>query len=101
MPTGGVVSLLNPLVYQDHIPLGIICIASWLLELVAALFDPVMLPVILILKDLISTVLLVEGDNLLPGMHPIWQKLLHSQDPGICLVICFALHFRHPQQGRG
>ncbi len=33
--------LLNPLAPQDYIPLGITWVASWLLELVAALFNPV------------------------------------------------------------
>jgi hypothetical protein len=85
-------SLLNPLASQDHIPLGITWVTSQLLELVAALFYPVPLGVIVILKD---PLVVVEGWNLLSALHPVWQKLLHNRDQGICLVTCFAFCLGH------
>jgi hypothetical protein len=61
-------SLLNPLAAQDHFPLGITWGASWLPELVAALLNPVPLHIIVILKDQLSTTVLVVGWNLLPAL---------------------------------
>ncbi len=85
-------SLLNLPASQDYIPLGINWVASCLLELVAALLDPVPLDIIMIPKDQLPTVVLVKGCNLLP------QKLLHHQDQCIHLVIGFALCSGHVQQ---
>jgi len=42
--------LLDPLAPQEHYPLGITWVASWLFKLVAALFDPVLLHVIILSK---------------------------------------------------
>ncbi len=63
--------LLNPLAPQDHIPLGITWVTSQLLKLVTALFNPVPLDTIMILKDQLPTAVLVNGGNLLPALHPI------------------------------
>jgi hypothetical protein len=52
-------SLLNPLAPQDHIPLGITWVASWLLELITALLNPVPLQVVLFLRDQLTTMVLV------------------------------------------
>ena len=52
-------------------------------------------------KDQLSTVVLVEGCNLLPALRSIGQKLLYHQDQGINLVVGFALSLGHLQQGRG
>jgi len=48
---------MNPLVPQDHIPLGITWITSGLLELVASLLHPVSLHVIVIPERISSSLL--------------------------------------------
>jgi hypothetical protein len=92
-------SLLNLLAPQDHIPLGITWVASWLLELAATLFDSVPLDIIMVLKDQLPRTVLIEGCNLYPTLSPIGQLLLHHLNLGFHLVIHFTLCSGHDVRG--
>jgi hypothetical protein len=94
-------SLLDPLAPQDHIPLGITWVASWLFKLVAALFNPVPLHIIVLPNRQFTSRDLIEPCHLCPALSPIGQKLLNNLDQGISLVIGLALCSGHHQQGRG
>jgi hypothetical protein len=76
---------------QDHVPLGITWVARWLLEPVAALIDPVSLDILIILKHELTTLLLVEKSNLLPGLSPIGKLLFHDLDQNIHLIVLLSL----------
>jgi hypothetical protein len=86
---------VNPLVPQDHVPLGIAWGASWLLKLVTALVRPVPLGVVVVSERTLTAPCLVERRNLLPHMSPIGQLLLHNENQDIHLVICLALRPGH------
>jgi hypothetical protein len=66
-------------------------VTSGLLELVAALFDPVPLDIIVVLKDQLPRTVLIEGCTLYPALNPIGQLLLHFLNQGFHLVIRFPL----------
>jgi len=81
--------LLNPLASQDHVPLGITWVASWLLELVAALFNPVLLHIFMVMKNKLTGTVLVNGCHLVPALSPIGELLLHHLNQGFnCFPLC-------------
>ena len=89
---------MNPLATQDHVPLGIAWVARQLLEPVAALIDPVSLDILIIPKHELTTLLLVEKSNLLPGLSPIGKLLLHDLDQNIHLIVLLSLRPGHGNQ---
>jgi len=93
--------LLDALAPQDHVPLGITWVASWLFKLVAALFNPVPLYVIVLPNCQFTSPDLIKPCHLRPALSPIGQKLLNNLDEDISLVIGLALCSGHRQQGRG
>ena len=92
-------SPLNPLASQDHVPLGITLVASRLLELVTALFDPVPLNIFVVTKNKLTGTVLVKGCHLNPPLSPIGELFLHHLNQGFNLVIRFPLCSGHDAHG--
>jgi hypothetical protein len=79
---------LNPLEPEDPKPPGITWVASRLLELVAALLDPVLLDTTMFPKDQFPTTVLIEGYNHDGSSCQIY--LTETRMPGFLKMVLWA-----------